>query len=87
MADAKSPNPIADMTTVSAIKSELKSKLPTISSSLAWNANLLYTRRLAGMRITESRVDMAVMVTESARSALKMLHHLCLLLYMMEDCV
>ena len=28
------------------------------------------------MRTTERRVDMAVMVTESARSALKMEHHL-----------
>ena len=33
-------------------------------------------RRLAGMRTTERRVDIAVMVTESARSALKMEHHL-----------
>lgn len=73
LAEASSPNPIADMTTVNAMKRELKSKLCTTSASYAY---LQYRSKFSGMSITDNIVDIAVMVTDSARSALNIEHHL-----------
>ena len=67
LALANNPIPIAEITTVRAINSELKSMLWTTSAS--YDA-LQYKMRLAGISMTDMSVDMAVMVTDKARSAL-----------------
>jgi len=60
------------MTTPRAMKRDIQSKLDTTSASYE---NDVYTRRLRGSIMVERRVEMAVMVTLRARSALNMLHH------------
>mmetsp|Transcript_21602 Transcript_21602/g.31750 ORF Transcript_21602/g.31750 Transcript_21602/m.31750 type:complete len:86 (+) Transcript_21602:1169-1426(+) len=64
--------PMADMTITNAVNKEPQSKTPTTSSSYE---NRVYKRRLTGNVKTESRVDIAVIVTERAKSALNNEHH------------
>ena len=66
---ARRPKPMAPITTKRLVKRAFQSKLPTISSS---NASFEYMRRLMGSMATDKTVDTAVIVTESAKSALNM---------------
>mmetsp|Transcript_16517 Transcript_16517/g.27487 ORF Transcript_16517/g.27487 Transcript_16517/m.27487 type:complete len:200 (+) Transcript_16517:967-1566(+) len=67
LAEANRPSVMAEMTTARAVKSEAQSKLETTSSSYEY---FVYRSRLRGSITTDISVDMAVMVTLNARSAL-----------------
>ena len=73
LADTYRPRAIARITTINDTKSETQLILP-ITSFLY--VSLAYIRRFKGNMITERRVDIAVIVTDSAKSALKREHHL-----------
>mmetsp|Transcript_30334 Transcript_30334/g.61858 ORF Transcript_30334/g.61858 Transcript_30334/m.61858 type:complete len:105 (-) Transcript_30334:487-801(-) len=63
---------IADMTITRATNKEVQSRIDITSLSYV---NLAYNNKFKGSIKTESIVDTAVMVTESAKSALNNEHH------------
>ena len=67
------PRAIAPMTTTSAVNNDGQSNNDTTSSSYE---NREYKSKFAGSATHESIVDIAVIVTESAKSALNIEHHL-----------
>mmetsp|Transcript_28534 Transcript_28534/g.62110 ORF Transcript_28534/g.62110 Transcript_28534/m.62110 type:complete len:279 (-) Transcript_28534:70-906(-) len=72
LADANRPRAMAEITTPRAMNRDTQSRLATTLSSYE---NRVYRSRLSGSIMTDSRVEMAVMVTDRARSALNREHH------------
>jgi len=61
------------MTTINDVNKDVQSRFETTSSSYV---SFEYNSKFNGIVTMETTVDMAVIVTERARSALKMEHHL-----------
>ena len=72
-AEQINPEKIAPITMNKLVKRLIQSKFCTISPEYVRDE---YMSRFAGNRATDKTVDMAVIVTESAKSALNILHHL-----------
>mmetsp|Transcript_11441 Transcript_11441/g.20887 ORF Transcript_11441/g.20887 Transcript_11441/m.20887 type:complete len:144 (+) Transcript_11441:743-1174(+) len=72
LAEQNKPSEMAPITMHRAIKRDVQSKFSTTSSSYE---NVAYISKFIGRKIVDNIVEIAVIVTDSAKSALNIEHH------------